>query len=469
MNCESCRYVILRPFKTKIPAGESTFQVSIPQNFLDHDFYVSDLEIVPSYYSFQASLMKLDEDPEFVAPLAESINYKVRYNAKFSDIRDFTSNHTEVEEYVKAFNEHLANLMPSYNNTTPAFIDWVVVDDEGNIPSTTMNYFIRQQPERFYQNVDEDVIFNVLPQAARQVPGSNNYAFPDNLDNVRLRLWISPGYAVVFRSEELLAALGFQGQFKAVKLQYTLSNATRPRYTNNISRHTPAKHFAGSKKKISVVPVNFDSPEEYILVSQLTLSKPDILADEINEALLLLSRKTNFALKLNHLRDFDKYKFDFPSSRQISVSIQLPKRVAAALGYDDDVITSTSKSNAVRINDVKFDLDKKAATLCMDTGLAIVTQKNYASYNLVGCSDHHLGTLKAHRDGKLALEGGQRTCTPKIELGALDSSSLPGHRIVQFQVLQFDDGCKMEPLNWPCSCYVQGQLVGYRCSCQQQK
>jgi len=463
--------VIIRPFREKLPAGQNIFEIDIPETKLDREYYFSDLEIIPSFHSQQAVELKLNDDPEFTTPVKELLTYNVTFNnPKFVEIPEFVVTEKNIASFVKTFNAHVDEYSPKYHLHLPVWFDWVDVKNENNEPyPTRMNTLIETNMEKYYDvgKTKEDV-FDVLPSAAKNFPLSNNYALPSYpRENVylRLRMIISPHTKVILRSEELIKGLGFIGHTPTNK-QYHFVN-DQSDFAIIVARQTPFVDFEKIATKIDIFPMSFQSPNLEIKTSHQMLLYPDKIVEELNQVLKLSARKTNFILKMGFVKETVRYRFIYPDLKSIEIRVNLPKRVATALGYEEREILSTSRPCSMRTQDIKIDFEKKSLILCLDTGPVIVSQQNYSSDNLIGSTNQWLSTLTQSETGKLKCRWNTMNYAPPINLSNLNSSQRKsGYRIIRMQLFCFDDNGNMTPLDWPCSAYIQGQLVGYECNCR---
>jgi len=465
----SSRNAVILPFREKVLANQSIVEIDLPESTLQRDYYFSDLEILPSYHSQQAAELKLNDDPEFTTPVAEIMNYKVTFSTvTFKEIPEFTVTENSVSAFIRNFNAHVEASSPRYRNILPVWMDWTDLTETGEPFSGNMNKFVEQNMLKYYDAATEkNTVFNALPTSLAQFNVTNNYAIPiyprDNV-NIRFRIFLAPYSKVVLRSEELVKGLGFSTLTPSNR-QYHLVN-NQDKMTLLVGDKVPLIDFEKIGMKVDVFPLPFNSPDEVLTTTGLMLLRPDKLMEDINELLTASARNTNFNLRMNYMKEKLRYRFVFPDSKPVVVKINLPKRVAAALGYENNEITAATRSTPIRSQDIKFETDKKALTLCMDTGPIIVTQHRCTSDNLVGSSDLWLATVTPCQPGKLKCNFSRLTYAPPLNLSSLKPSARKsGYRSVPLQLHVFDDNGKMQPLNWPCSTYMQGQLVGLEHVC----
>lgn len=466
MSCASCNENNFVPFKVKLAPGESNFYLDLPDNVLDCKFTFADLDLTPSFYSLQAAQMKLNADDEFTAPLAEPMLLKIKYRKKFTDVPEYVGENEEVKDFLNDFNSFAEQHRPGYAPRPYCFIDWVHVDADDRVPRN-LNEYVRENSERLF-SVDDPVQFlNAWPDSLNEVSFKNDYVLPDgfeNLDKLRIRICVAPYATVTLRSQDIVDTLGFAGQIEMKNRQYKISNAAgvwRPL----VAKAKPKKLFDRTGWKIDIAPTDVvASPTHYLLISKAMLTKPSLLAYELNEGLKFLETKVNLSLKAFYTREDGRYQFRFPDSKNVDVNVSLPKAVASVLGFADNNVTRKTKSLPISQDDDNFDTLKLCRALANDTSAVVVTQKNWSACNLVGSTHRYLATLKPTAVGTMCLLK-LDSCTPPLKLYALNPSEIPAHRIVEFQMSTFDDTRNMVPLNWPCSSYLQGMLVGRRCLC----
>ena len=469
MSCVSCKDNVFLPFKIKLQPGGSKFHLDIPDDVLDKTFTITDLDLVPGFYSSQAAQMNLNEDAEFSAPLALPMNLKVKYRSKYTYVPEYVGEKANVIEFIKDFNDYVEQYKPSYALRTLAFIDWVMVDGRNKPFPDRPNDFVRHNSQALYGVPDPVDFSNALPESASDLVEANDYVLPDNFqrhDNVRLRIWMAPYSKLVLRSQDIIDTLGFQGQIEPRNKQFLLVNGNAI-WRTWYARTKPQENFARVGWKIDVGPANIPSvsPKAYLMVSKAMLTKPNLLSTEVNDHLRNLEIKTNFSTSLFYTQTDGRYQFRFPDSKNVEPTVVLPKAVASTLGFVDNEVTRTTKCLPVSKDDENFDTLKLCRALTIDTAAIVLTQSNLSANNLIGSTNNYVATLKPTGVGTMSLFK-LNACTPVINFDALNPSTLPAHRIVQFQMCTFDDERNLKPLDWPCSSYLQGMLVGKKCLCE---
>lgn len=467
MSCTECKENVFIPFKIKLKQGESKFYLDVPDHILDKNFSFTDLDLIPSFYSLQASQLNLNEDPEFAAPLADPLSFKIKYRKKFTDLPEFVGDKEEVVDFMKDFNEFVELNKPAYVPRCSAFVDWTFVDPENKPFKGSINKLIREQSMAL-MGVDDPLPFsNALPDSVSDAGLGNDYVLPhgfEDNENIRIRLWIAPYSRLVIRSQEIVDTLGFTGVIEVKNRQFTINNGGTT-WRSMLGKQTPKKTFAKTGWKIDVGPLDVAaSPNHYLLISQSMLSKPSLVADEINAGLQALEQKTNVSLKLYYTREDGRYQIKFPDTKNMDVTVVLPKAAASVLGFVDNSVTRNTRSLASATDDDNFDTLKRCRALAIDTSAVVVTQNNLSAFNLIGSTNYYVATLKPSSAGTMHLLK-LDACTPVLNFNALNPSQIPAHRIVQFQLCAFDDFRNLKPLNWPCSSFLQGMLVGRSCSC----
>ena len=471
MSCVSCKDNVFVPFKIKLEPGKSKFDLDIPDDVLDKKFSVTDLELVPGFYSSQAAQMNLNEDAEFSAPQALPMTLKIKYRKKYTDIPEYVGDKINVVEFIKDFNDYVEQHKPSYVHRTPAFIDWVMLDLQNKPFADRVNDLVRHNSELLYGVPDPVAFSNAVPESASELVDANDYVLPDDfprIENIRIRIWMAPYSKFVIRSQEIIDTLGFQGQIDAKNKQFTLKNPNGI-WRTLYGKTKPLDKFVKVGWKIDVGPVDIpSSPIAYLMVSKAMLTKPTLLSNEVNENLKKLEMKTNFSTSLYYTQTDGRHQFRFPDSKSVDATVVLPKAVASTLGFLDNEVTRRTKCLPVSKDDDNFDTLKLCRALTIDTGAIVLTQSNLSANNLIGSTNNYVATLKPTAVGTMSLLK-LNACTPVLNFDALNPSAVPAHRIVQFQMCTFDDERKLKPLDWPCSSYLQGMLVGKKCLCESNK
>ena len=470
MNCQSCNNTIFLPFKLKIPEGKCHFDVDIPEHVLEHTFHFEDLDLVPGFYSMQASQMKLNYDDEYSTPFTYPFGFEMKRKKQLiPDLSEYTCNTTIIRDFMNSFNAFVDTNKPTWMKATPVIFDWVIVDAEGKPYPTPMNRVIENDPTLFFGKEDLSTERAYQPSIVENMPHVNKYILCDDfhtMDNLRIRIWIAPKTKLILRSSIVVDGLGFTDQLQEKNKQFILTNGDRT-YKTLVALKAPLEAFSKAQFKITVtgldVPLRTDNT---LLISNSMINQPLQVQNELNDKLEVLGDSINVKLRVFKLKEAEKYRIDFPESSNIEATLHLPKAIANTLGFSSEIITKETKSLPVSNSDGHLDILQKCRALANDTSNILVTQRNMSSSNLINSKDsstnHYVATLKPNSWGVLSLSK-LNVCIPALNLNALNPSEIPGHRKVQFQLSTFDDYNRVVPLEWPCSSYLQGMLIGQSC------
>ena len=73
-------------FRIPIEIGQSTFTVRVPRHYMDgrRKFYFSQLNLVPDYFSQEATKQELDADPDIDEMIEVNLSVKVKFEEQKS-------------------------------------------------------------------------------------------------------------------------------------------------------------------------------------------------------------------------------------------------------------------------------------------------------------------------------------------------------------------------------------------------
>ena len=118
-------------FRIPIDIGHSTFTVRVPRHHLNGNrrFFFSQLNLIPDYFSQEATKQELDADPDKDNFMEVDLSVKIKFeNQKTTFAPDGyanTASKAKLTDAMAAINEFYEQNKPSYANTSPCFFDWV--------------------------------------------------------------------------------------------------------------------------------------------------------------------------------------------------------------------------------------------------------------------------------------------------------------------------------------------------------
>ena len=120
-------------FRIPVDIGQSTFTVRVPRHHLDgqRKFFFSQINVVPDYFSQEASKQELDADPDADQPMEIDVSVKIRFedNKKTfaPDVYTNAAANVKLTDAIEAINNYYETHKPSFAHASPCFFDWVDV------------------------------------------------------------------------------------------------------------------------------------------------------------------------------------------------------------------------------------------------------------------------------------------------------------------------------------------------------
>ena len=483
MSCGTCRKnVLYLPFRKQLPPGSSDFALEVPGS-AKVKCHLHALEVVPDFFNRLAHKLQLDRDQELEETFVETAGVSVTYpktgkvlffehetkKNRPPDIAKPTK--PTIPEIVAEFNACFEEKKPPYILGSPAFIDWVLLDDKGN-PIRNMHEFLDQN-FAFYYGSSQDIsdVFDALPESVRSYYNVNNFKIPLNfnfLDNFRLRVHLAPHTRLaMFGTAALPESLGFLQKALVPGRRNSLDfvNETWPSFKTFLANvrppHEKISDAVPNKFKINLSFVEWQQTFQMGLNSS-KLEDPNHLLADLNAGLRGIRPVTNFNVKGFFNRTTNQFAFDFPRD-EANLTIHLPRAVAGALGFADDAINRNSVPNIIQTDDGRFDAIMKSRTLAYDTGLVYCVQLQASSSIFSGAGEHLVAFLKPTGNGR--LERAPPPCNFELRPLGQQGSELFGRATVDLRLVKVLNSGKLAPLNWECGAVVEGLLVGRECDC----
>jgi len=417
-------------FKTRIPAGSCKFVVKVPKLNTDRQFFFSSLFLTPDFYSLEAEKENLDDPDVLNTPISYMLQLKTVFtlsSALHPDEFWFPKSYTKHSELLEKTNNFFEVKKPSVCPHLGCFYDWTDLryrEDEGE----TWNEFVRKMAIVYY-NVpfDESKHFNALPPSARSVPDANNYLFPtelnqENLDNLRIRLFLAPN---------INASISTVGQMKSL----------------GFTRDQLAKR---QNNRVLVESYNF--PGYSIIEAE-------------GPMLETFTNKNQFKLALNIGYNGDKkeFTFTFPIHDAIvNCTLIVAKDLAERLGFG--LITDISETNkkGERVED-NIDVSKseaRARALGYDCGVLIVTNEGTSSNLMSGFSDQFMCCLYPTSTGTFEIPMLESCFSPPTMSMPQQFQSASGFVPITFKLSRFLDTDEPVNLDWKNGAFISGLLRG---------
>lgn len=468
------------PFKERIPAGHSTFNVDVPSIYANRDLFFSSLIILPDFYSKEAQAEDLEDETVLNTP----INYDVTFKCIFIPTEPpfhpaeyiLPGDIGTSVELVHLVNEHFEANKPLPCVHTCAFFDWT--DLRFNKNDEDWDYFVQNDMALTYYNeeYDEAKHFNALPLTARTVHGANNYLFPTNItplntQNLRYRLVLAANTKASFSTNSQLGALGFdplQIGTKGNLNKYHMKNGTTKGFkfiTAKEPRNVKIVAKPMFKMRLIVNNNTFLSQTATLTITKGNSLKDSIFTSAVNTGLDKLVAQTNLQFNLTYNDTERQYTFNFPKAQAIAVSgLLVPPEFSERLGFDLATEINFNFPKGIPIPD-PFDIKKteaKARALGYDTGVIIVSDYNTASNTTAGINEQFMCSLYPTATGSFEIPL-LESCfkPPTMSLPKFFSSSVSGGTVpATFKLSRYLDDDKLEELNWKNGAFASGILRG---------
>ena len=462
---------VIIPFKNYIAAGNNTFSIAIPQSWIqNHGFYFEKIFLVPEYYSKQAEMFQLDPDIELLEESTHQIGLSLHFASSklfFPDPLDVRNINQTTQEFIKFVNQNIETKKPTLLQKIPFFFDYTLTDYDLEISTLEE---IQQKSREFYgEAFDETKHYNALPASVQTLPFVNNCKFPNALDEdqlelIRLRIWLAPNFKVTFSNDIILKQMGFhsrqlgsrtsQKQFiitnQSDKWQ-TLEAVTRPQL--NLSSPQGLRiTVAPSSENISTKMYNFKiSRQDYIKNSTLQI-KLDTFLQKLGSSL-------NIQLGLVYNKSTHMYALTASASSSVIIQVHLNTNLAKRLGFNSVNIIRPNMSTVPVYDqpDLK-DIESRSKALVLDCGMVLVCLDNLASTLLVGSQDQIMASLFPDAQGLMTTAC---SCITPLLVRLQTHIAGPNNTIqVSFNLLRLYESQGLQRFEWTTGAYVYGILRG---------
>ena len=471
------------PFKTRIPAGYSTFTINVPKIFGDRKFYFSSFFLTPDFYSLEAAAEDLDDPEVMNTPIIYEILLKLTFLKQpslYPETFELDKLVTKPTVLVQKVNDFFEAHKPNPCIHLGAFFDWTDIrfEEQGGLWEEWGEYMEEMALTFYNEPLDPAKHFNALPMSARNIYGVNNYLFPkvmseETLEHVRFRLWLAPNTDALFSSDTHLLCLGFSAEQLGDRIsrrKILIANDNLTMSFSTFEAHNPHKPKMTKEDIKNAFKMNLRLSDQVFITYEfrLSITKGDSLKNKnyfttLKKAMETLSLFCNFLVDVSYNDTTKKFKFTFPHHDAISkCTLLVPTDLAERLGFG--LITNITSLNAEgdRVED-DIDVTKtetKARALGYDTGMILVTNEATTSNSMKGISDQLMCTIYP-------------TATGVYEISALESCfspptmSLPhffpsgqADIPITFKLYRFLDSNQPVTLDWKNGAFVCGQFRG---------
>jgi hypothetical protein len=174
---------IFVPFRCKVRAGNSTFEIQVPKTYLNRIFSFDNVKLISNLYAEQAQSFNEETEED----LSEILSYHIYIQAVF--IRDkkekfygptyeMPAGVTSTVDLVKQINTYFELNKPARIYITPLFFDWTDLRFTEITDESEDEYYKRMAPVYYSEAYDANKHYNALPHSARNIRMANNYLIP---------------------------------------------------------------------------------------------------------------------------------------------------------------------------------------------------------------------------------------------------------------------------------------------------
>ena len=467
-------------FRIPVDIGQSTFTVRVPRHHLDgqRKFFFSQINVVPDYFSQEASKQELDADPDADQPMEVDVSVKIRFedNKKTfaPDVYTNAAANAKLTDAIEAINNYYETHKPSFAHASPCFFDWV--DVMAAQTQEIDDYVPAMAPIYYNKNFDSVEHLDYLPRSVRNVPGANNYKPPIGTfvsasafaERIRLRFWMAPFTRVVFSSKDPVGSdFGFLesqlGTWNSQYKQFILVN-NNPYYAPvMIAKLAPNIKLGRPVFRMGVVPY---LPFIEGALRKFQIVKKDFydnikLFEALQEYFKQTSLATNTIFSISYDVANKKFVFNFPDSDRVMIKIKCEPDFAHRLGFGH-IATITKGMQAVSQDDPSniFDAKKKALTVVYDTGPILCTLDQMSSNTTSGALDQYMAALYPHESGILSMPQSLCSCSANLTTIHPLTQASAAYVPVTFRLLRIYEDQSISDFVWKCKAYVYGVLQG---------
>lgn len=463
-------------FRSRIEAGENTFEVPIQRKFADdpnRQFGFESITLMPEYQNTQAFVYNMDPKTELETVTQHPIQLEIVYGANYyhkdtGKTWSYLTSQTLLGNLLKSINQYYDRNKPPGTLYPPVFFDWV------HLMSFEEDTDIRMYPretalEAYGEEFSEAKHGNWLPPSLQHMDEFNNCDFPtmDNdeyLDNVRIRMWVAPNTTITFSNNELPLAMGFekyQIPEKSKKGQVPFENKSIMEFQRYFAADVPLTNLHSDK--IRGTKINAYTTNDFVLspMGSLQTSKqreryPEKVAEDYSKSIRNLAKSVNLVMNLEYDKDgTKKFKIVYPNNDNVAVKIYVPQNIMKQLGFDDssgEFITSKSVSIPIVGKLETEELEKKAIALVYDTGMVTIDLVEQHSQLSSHSGNTLMATLHPKKDGTLRNRV-YHGDVPRVHISGTNPD-------LKFAVYRFDDENRKMNLGWPVGAYIFGSLTG---------
>ena len=479
---------VYKPFQEEVNAGHSSFTFSLPRHYASaslhangemkkRDFYFSEFNIVPSFYSQRAAQLGLDFEAEQSATVTLDLRFSFVYNKENmykiqdtgADIKwDANLKVFRIDRAMDSINEFFDLHKPESMPQSPVFLDWYDTEWSEPNPAAVIPHILHD----YYEEADEEAPFDyvdALPKSVRQVRGANNYKFPTSalesqhvLARLRIRINLAPLTKILLSTDGMLIQMGFKADqySRGEHNKIVLENTSASQYLDLVAFRPPFLHVLATTTTIIVKGIadRSESTFRQIEMTMAVFMHNEELAARLKQEFESLSRETNVYMNVQYVPGDSKFKIIFPSNPNIAANVHCDIELAERLGFGPITrITQNMSSIPIGEKSLAVDAENKSRALAFNTGMLFATLDGATGRQTDGLVEPLLATLLPTESGTFAIKSNSMLRSFQLSTPSLTGH---GHFPVKINLWTLTNGSKKVPLDWKIDVNVNGVLEG---------
>lgn len=458
------------PFRKRLEAGETSFVVTVPRQFLstqDRTYGFQTITLMPEYQSQQAYIYNMDPKSELNTEVEHNFRLDVKLQPNFyqqdQSSRTYSAGIFNTWDVLKSINAHFETNKPLGTLYSPIVFDWISLLSLGN---GTVREYHKANAQHFYEEeYREHTHGNILPVSVSQMQSLNNLPFPtttneDVLDEIRIRIHLAPNVSIAFSNEILLKIIGMapdQIPMRNAKNQLAYSNISVDAFDMKFCSEPPMLTILPGALKTAKVHVNptmsqYETATSVFKTTRGRERKVSNLAEDYNNSLSGLGKNINFYISLEYNTVTKKFKINYPNNDHVAINIKTSPIIARQLGFGAlDVIPFRMVPSEVSDDIDVHEIEKKARALVHDTGMVYVDLDQQRSILNSYSGNTTMAMLEPVYDG--IMRNPPHVELPRTHVTYFDPE-------LKFVLKRFGDDDQPYPLDWVVGAYVQGVIIG---------
>lgn len=454
-------------FSQHLNAGETFFQVPVPQQYLDKDrkFGIEFLSLVPDYHSKQAVLYNMDPESEKTSLVESTFTIDFEIDGSFYQTNPWEQAQENVSMgiVIQSFNNHFLRTKPTGCIFPLVYIDWYHLDVMGLDSAASLEFYKRMAIDLYGEPFDELKHLGNGPTKMREFKTFNGLLFPTTSNNptltnkIRVCLWIAPNTKVAFSNYDLPIMLGFTDNRlpeKRVNRQVAFFSASMDNFSTPRCDGPPTMHVAKGMKtnKVHVYMLSKTGTSKpgRLLTTLSRMHSSIKVAEDYNKAIQYQAQRLNFHLQFLYDVVQKRFRFVYPASQLIRLAVNVTTRVAMQLGFGPtEQILPQMVAQVVVENDEN--LQEKALALVLDTRMVVVNLEQCASQHNFHFNNTLMAILEPDSLGILTTK--RNMSLPRVPVSYYNPT-------LEFALRRFDELGKPINLEWKVGAHIQGVLSG---------